>query len=203
MVRLFELLIESWSTGIQNISPEQSNEIDKLESESNKLKKADRKVWFKNYVLSYYTGLLDDSPDPSRILDSLIHYFSYPNTDKFSLQGKKPLDYSTIFDELARLEQRYLAANKTELINHSIDYRDKKYKPQVLIDFGNGWAWYLLDTPSCDVESRSMGHCGNQGAHTGKILSLRQKSSVGKDNYKPFLTFILEDDGMLGKKYKN
>ena len=153
------------------------------------------------YVMTYYTKYVPTFQSPSKVLESLLHYFSYPNTNNYSLQGKKPSDFRSIFQDLANLEKEYLEKNKQSVINHSIDYKEKEYKPEMFIDFGDGWAWFILNSPSCDVEARGMGHCGNAGnpQEGERILSLRQKSSIGQDNYKPFLTFILDKNGKLGE----
>jgi hypothetical protein len=68
-----------------------------------------------------------------------------------------------------------------------------------VLDFGDGWAWWNLDRPSCRKEGDAMGHCGNtanpQPGDT--ILSLRK--DLGEGQFRPSLTFILHEDGMLGE----
>jgi hypothetical protein len=69
---------------------------------------------------------------------------------------------------------------------------------QKIIDFGNGWAWWLLNRAFCPEEAKAMGHCGNEGAYETeeRILSLRKQGAAG---YRPSLTFILDAEGYLGE----
>lgn len=68
-----------------------------------------------------------------------------------------------------------------------------------LIDFGNGWAWFVLDRGACDVEGNAMGHCGNVPSERkgDRLLSLRKH--ITKDVWSPHLTFILHHNGYLGE----
>lgn len=67
-----------------------------------------------------------------------------------------------------------------------------------ILSFPDGYFWTDLEKSYCDVESKAMGHCGNQGAKSGDtILSLRDEKN------RPHLTFIL-NNGKLGEmKGKN
>lgn len=69
-------------------------------------------------------------------------------------------------------------------------------KGRIVLDCGDGWAWWDLEEGYCPDEATAMGHCGNQyGEHGDTILSLRKKVKGG---YRPSLTFIL-NDGALGE----
>lgn len=74
-----------------------------------------------------------------------------------------------------------------------------KERPEKIIDFGNGWAWWDLKRPSCGTEGEAMGHCGNTAnPEVGDtVLSLRRDMGDGK--VRPSLTFILHKDGFLGE----
>lgn len=64
---------------------------------------------------------------------------------------------------------------------------------KVILSFPDGYKWVDIEQPYCDVEARSMGHCGNAGRKRGDtILSLRDSRNI------PYLTFIL-NDGKLGE----
>lgn len=69
---------------------------------------------------------------------------------------------------------------------------------KIILSFPEGYNWVDLERGYCDVESETMGHCGNRGGIPGDtILSLRDK------NNRPHLTFIL-NNGILGEmKGKN
>lgn len=64
---------------------------------------------------------------------------------------------------------------------------------KIILNLSDGYKWVNLEKGRCDVEAKSMGHCGNAGAREGDgILSLRDKNDV------PHLTFIV-NNGELGE----
>lgn len=73
----------------------------------------------------------------------------------------------------------------------------------LLIRFPNGLAWYDLGRPSCEREAEAMGHNGNGHRSTSSdtILSLRESvpQADGRVLFKPVLTFVIDEDGMLGE----
>jgi hypothetical protein len=71
---------------------------------------------------------------------------------------------------------------------------------EIVIDFGDGYAWYNLNKPYCSAEAKAMGHCGNspRSSSNDHIISLRRRQHIGgEDILTPVLTFILMQDGML------
>lgn len=93
--------------------------------------------------------------------------------------------------ERARLE----AAENAQLL-------DPEDGDEVLIQFQDGWAWWLLDRGYCSAEAKAMGHCGNVGAVAGsRLLSLRKSSpkQARPNAARPSLTFVLDEDGYLGE----
>lgn len=70
---------------------------------------------------------------------------------------------------------------------------------EVIIDFGDGFAWYELPDSYCPEEARAMGHCGNQeGSPSDRILSLRRRKNIGgEDILTPYLTFVLDAQNHL------
>jgi len=71
---------------------------------------------------------------------------------------------------------------------------------EIVIDFGNGVAWWNLLKPYCSIEGECMGHCGNSPrANTDDtILSLRKEFPTPEGmKYSCMATFILTSDGML------
>jgi hypothetical protein len=73
---------------------------------------------------------------------------------------------------------------------------------EILIQFQDRFAWWLLPRGGCPVEAKAMGHCGNVPTQRSgdQILSLRrqvQRSDVVK--WYPVATFILDSDGQLGE----
>jgi hypothetical protein len=71
---------------------------------------------------------------------------------------------------------------------------------KIVIQFPDGYAWWLLSRGHCTEEARAMGHCGNAGARgNDRILSLRHPVKAGDEEYwEPSLTFIIAD-GYLGE----
>ena len=88
---------------------------------------------------------------------------------------------------------------------------DEQEAKTVIIEFPDGSQWVNLNKRACDVEARSMGHCGNVnwGHPDDEVLSYRvpfKHPETGQEGWEPKLTFILDkSDGFLGemKGFKN
>ena len=144
----------------------------------------------------------DDGPllsDLPMMQSNLEHFMGIPVPE---IQGYSPKaeNWRTLYNLFSSYEQAWKEKAK------------KLIKPQpqdtVWMQFGDGWAWWLLPRASCDDESRAMGHCGNspmRGRTDVRILSLRQPVKVGKETWwEPHCTFILHDGGAIGEmKGKN
>lgn len=66
---------------------------------------------------------------------------------------------------------------------------------KTILKFNDGYEWVDLERGYCDIESKSMGHCGNEGAGPGDtILSLRDTKNI------PYLTFILNNGDLTQMK---
>lgn len=73
---------------------------------------------------------------------------------------------------------------------------------ETIISFPDGFAWVNTNRAACDKEAAAMGHCGNAPRRhsSDQLLSLRKViEHQGQTFYKPYLTFILDSDGMLGE----
>jgi hypothetical protein len=71
---------------------------------------------------------------------------------------------------------------------------------EIVIDFGDGVAWWNLLKPYCPIEGDCMGHCGNEPRESSDdtILSLRKEFPTdGEMRYSCMVTFILTSNGML------
>lgn len=71
---------------------------------------------------------------------------------------------------------------------------------EALIEFPDGFGWYMLNKAYCSKEAKAMGHCGNSPRQysSDNILSLRKKIVRGETTLmKPYATFILTSDGQL------
>lgn len=127
------------------------------------------------------------------ILTSLEHFLSYPIPEIQSFQFGW-LTPTTVEERLRAFEAKWAANQKDKIEPAPGD--------KVLLNFPNGYAWLMLDRAYCPKEAEAMGHCGNEPRkHSGdRILSLRRVERIGAKSYhKPYLTFILHDDGMLGE----
>jgi len=137
---------------------------------------------------------------PDRLLANLAHYVGLPAP---SIQQRiwRWENWMTLLDELEAAERAWVAGDK-----EGSRVVAPKGGDQILIEFPNGLAWWLLDRHSCSDEARAMRHCGNSPSdHTTqgrkeRIISLREKIHKGNQVfYKPYLTFILLPDGHLGE----
>ena len=126
------------------------------------------------------------------LLDDLEHYLSLPIA---AIQNRVFAydDPDKVRSEFAELEKQWQEEAKGA-------FADPHVKP--LISFPDGFAWFDLATAYCPKEADAMGHCGNSPRQHSddNILSLRKLVTRG-DNvlHKPYLTFILDGDGLLGE----
>lgn len=149
----------------------------------------------KAYVAKAGDGLDKDFRVPrlgeySSLTGSFNHFMSLPCPQ---IQAYRP-GYKSVYDvlvDLEKLEEEWKREQQSALTPEPED--------EVLIDFRNGWAWWLLPRNVCSAEAKAMGHCGNGGnpREGERILSLRQKKNSGK--WEPHLTFILDKNGLLGE----
>jgi hypothetical protein len=66
---------------------------------------------------------------------------------------------------------------------------------KIVLAFPDGYKWVDIKQGSCDIEAKSMGHCGNAGASPDDtLLSLRDNKNI------PHLTFILNNGVLVERK---
>jgi hypothetical protein len=127
------------------------------------------------------------------------HFLSLPIPAIQSYTWNKQKD-EEIFDYFLKLEDGWKETQKGK-----IRYTEQPLDEDVtvLIKFNDGFYWLDLERPYCDLEGKSMGHCGNSAARDGSVLSLRKliKPSGNKDTWmwEPHATFIHSDEGYLGE----
>jgi len=99
-----------------------------------------------------------------------------------------------ILDHFRREEDKW-KAEQGQYIDMSRDDQ-----AELVMEFPDGFAWFDLNRPYCNIEGGAMGHCGNAAARDGTVLSLRHKSPhKGKESqWRPVATFILRD-GIIGE----
>ena len=148
--------------------------------------------------------------DVLRQYEHLLH-LNIKEINEYNPQDKM---HDQVLADLNTLEKAWAAElegtvkyTEQPLVDQS-DYDDPNNYCIPIIDFGNGWYWVDLESDSCDLESRAMGHCGNSGNSGSTLLSLRYLNKRRKDEaswlWEPHVTFELEEDNMLGQmKGKN
>lgn len=106
--------------------------------------------------------------------------------------------YNKLIDDLRDLEAEW--KNKMEGDKQWIHQDHPDATPgEILMQFKDGSAWWLLEDFYCSEESRAMGHCGNSPGSDGqRILSYRTPSKDGQ-SWRPSLTFILDENDVLGE----
>ena len=127
-------------------------------------------------------------------LGNFEHYLSLP------IQAAQNLVFvwqtPVFIEHFLQSEERKWQQERKALIHRTQD------GDRPIIEFGNGLAWWALSRAACSDEGDAMGHCGNspRSNSTDRIFSLRQQIKTGGTvAYKPYLTFILYDDGKLGE----
>lgn len=121
--------------------------------------------------INQYSDFLTHSTDP------------YGNLNQDLINKFNSIDFD--IDSLSDLNDQY-HINLYKKIK-KIPGRDGK----IIISFPDGYKWVDIEKIYCDIESRSMGHCGNRGGkQNDTILSLRDDKNI------PHLTFILNNKSL-------
>lgn len=173
------------------------------------LKRNDRIVWFLKSYRALAVGNFKEHNDLSVMISNMISYrvhseefFNHmlslpvPNIQNYVFPSDENVDVVTV---LERFEEEW-----QEELNGADEYIPMtKEMGTPFIKFPDGSAWVRIAKPSCDIEGRAMGHCGNKGnpRSTDVILSYRSVVKRGDKNmWKPHLTFIFNTtSGMLGE----
>lgn len=129
-----------------------------------------------------------------QIYQELTHFLSLEKVKKIQDYTFTNQSWSQIKSEFEEYEQEW----QDSLVNNGVEIQDGD---KVLLKFDGGQkAWWLLERGSCRDEANMMGHCGNQPSEKpgDRILSFRTATD-DPNIWVPHLTFILDDDGMLGE----
>lgn len=151
----------------------------------------------KNFLFSipnkYYTD--DSGQSIAELRSELEHFLSLELHDinKYQFTNQPPDELITDFKII---ERKWKADTKRLISKDDLEPGD-----DVFIRTDSKHSWWLLDRRTCSIEGEAMGHCGNAGGKDGdRILSLREKIEKGPHIfYKPHLTFIFNETGMLGE----
>lgn len=135
---------------------------------------------------SYSAANIKSFPNAEELLVNLEHFFSMEvlMIDRFEFKYQP---FNEVIQQFSEWETEHIAKkSKDRLISEK--------KETVFLDVGDGWVWFNLNRPFCNIEGGAMGHCGN--APDAKdanqtILSLRKKiEKDGKSFWQPHATFI-------------
>jgi hypothetical protein len=152
-------------------------------------------------------GFVPTAPAASHLKtlqQALEHYMSLPISaiQEIVFQWQSP---TALLGNLEKVEKDWQESRSHLLKPHPRDEgNDRDSGDEIVIDFKNGWAWWKLGRSYCPEEAKAMGHCGNEAAGPDRpddrILSLRRKVIISRETWwEPHLTFIWDDDGMLGE----
>ena len=118
---------------------------------------------------------------------SMLDYRFYDDREK----GLQPKSVSTIFSDFSNLEQKLQKkGGGARFCNDG----------EIILNFNDGWAWFLIKAGFSRQEAMAMRHCGNGDGNGGdQLFSLREPISKPHGVcWKPHLTFILSK-GYLGE----
>ena len=106
-------------------------------------------------LLATAGGFYADGEMHNFYTDTLIHYLNTP--------VPKIENYRFGFDTWQNIESKFMAWEnewKKSGENQWIPFNPND-DAEVIIDFKDGFAWYLLNRAYCPAEAAAMGHCGN------------------------------------------
>jgi hypothetical protein len=138
----------------------------------------------------------DDLVPTPALKQQLEHFLSLPipEIQNYVFKAESPRQ---LFDLFARYEAAW-----RQRIEEERSLITPEPEDEILIEFQDGYAWWLLSRGGCSVEAQAMGHCGNVPSQRpgDRILSLRPKVRRGDvERWYPVATFILDADGQLGE----
>lgn len=130
----------------------------------------------------------------STFKDEMVHYMSMPvhAIQNHTFGYELPQEILNLFSEHGK--------EWAEDQKRVVDAPGPEDGGVILIDFGDGVAWWDLETAYCPQEAACMGHCGNspRSETDDTILSLRKEFPMqGEMKYSCMLTFIKNENGML------
>ena len=149
------------------------------------------------YNRRFQTGYLaGDLRSPSVMKAQLSHFLGLPipEIQNYVFRTESPRHLFELFASFEAEWRRRIEEERSLITPHDED--------EILIEFQDGFAWWLLPRGGCPIEAQAMGHCGNVPSERpgDRILSLRRKVSRGDvERWYPVATFILDANGQLGE----
>ena len=142
---------------------------------------------------TYAPGDLIGSPALKQQLENFMS-LPIPEIQNYVFRAESPRG---LFDLFAKYEAAW-----RQRIEEERSLITPEDEDEILIEFQDGFAWWLLPRGGCPVEADAMGHCGNVPSERpgDRILSLRRRVRRGDvERWYPVATFILDADGQLGE----
>jgi hypothetical protein len=127
---------------------------------------------------------------------AMEHYLSLPipEIQNHVFRGSES-PQGLLWNDFAKLEERFNEERRGLIV--------PKPQDKAVLEFPDGWAWWLLPRAYDKDEAAAMGHCGNspEAQNTKQqILSLREPRRVGAQTWwEPHATFIYNTNGYLGE----
>jgi len=134
----------------------------------------------------------------TEVMQHLEHYGQSKHIPEVSQVKFLNHDIKQGLEAFRQAEDQYnaKAASKPQLIKPS-------KKTTKIMDVGDGYAWFNLNTNKCDAESKAMGHCGTAANENQTLLSLRKILKVGDQTYhEPVVTASMDPDGKSLRQIK-
>lgn len=165
-------------------------------------------IFEKPNQLKWFLLLFKEPNDAMGVLKEFEHFMSLPipAIKEFSPGN---MSYWDVLQKFKKWEEQW-RVKQDRYIHHAGAFRKegREYSPMVVLDFKDGFVWMDLRTPYSEIESKAMGHCGNEPRSNTKdtILSLRQKiKRDGVPYFMPHATLVLMKNGFLRelKGYQN
>lgn len=196
------------------------------------MQREDRVIWFARfYRVKRLSEISNQADRKDSDIEEQVNEIFHREQDKLTRKIGNPFDVSSEFFINEKLNQfehflslpipeiyemEFTTQRPSEVVRYFGELEEEWKNQQlrsvfyggepVIMDFGNGWAWYDLENASCDIEGRAMGHCGNAPSSNDPnqtIFSLRKtvsKDSNGNVILEPHLTFIFDTStGMFGE----
>jgi hypothetical protein len=127
------------------------------------------------------------------------HYLDLPihEIQEYQFKWQAPTEILEYFEAA---EAKWKAETQSLIPNASIAKLPENEKPELLIDYGDGFYLYDLKKNGCRLEANAMGHCST-GAHEGDTnWSIREKVRTGSSyGWRPVVTIIWNENGWVNE----
>jgi len=145
-----------------------------------------------------------DNTSIATLQGELDHYYNeyilnnIPLIRRYSFNTQTPSD---VIGEFHQLEDAYKLKHEDEGIDPKkliTPDQMKEDDAKKIMEFPDGWVWWILPINYSEAEARSGDNCGTCEMEDSELLSLRRPIKVGEETWwKSELTAELTDEGMI------